>query len=192
MRSPLSTRRLRSHHSIKVTSTPNISSQQDIGRELANWMDDICMPGDHFETKLNNLQKFFTRCHDKTLSLSPSKTKLFFTEVLFTGAMIGPGGIKPNLDKVAAVVNWPEPQDVQDLMVFLGLTNYFRHLINDYARIAAPLTDSDHHRYGYTCGFYHGFYHGYGYRYGSRDPRLTHTRQLYPCLINQVTINRIL
>ena len=55
--------------------------------------------------------------------------------------MIGPGRIKPNLDKVAAVVNWPEPQDVQDLMAFLGLTNYFRRLINDYARIAAPLTD---------------------------------------------------
>ena len=82
-----------------------ISLEDMIGRELTNWMDDICMPGDHFETKLNNLRKFFTQCRDKTLSLSPSKTKLFFTEVLFAGAMIGPGGIKPNLDKVAAVVN---------------------------------------------------------------------------------------
>ena len=112
-----------------------------IGRELVNWMDDICLPGDDFDTKMSNLRKFFTRCREKSLSLSPSKTKLFFTEVLFAGAMIGPSGIKPNLDKVAAVVNWPEPQDVQDLMAFLGLTNYFRRLINDYARIAAPLTD---------------------------------------------------
>jgi transposase InsO family protein len=118
-----------------------IALKNMIGRELANWMDDICMPGDHFETKLANLRKFFTRCRDKNLSLSPSKTNLFFTEVLFAGAVVGPSGIKPNLDKVAAVVNWPEPQDVQDLMAFLGLTNYFRRLINDYARIAAPLTD---------------------------------------------------
>lgn len=55
--------------------------------------------------------------------------------------MVGPAGIGPNLDKVAAVVNWPVPEDVQDLMAFLGLTNYFRHLIANYARIAAPLTD---------------------------------------------------
>ena len=112
-----------------------------IGRELVNWMDDICLPGDNFGTKMDNLWKFFTCCREKLLSLSPSKSKLFFTDVLFAGAMIGPSGIKPNLDKVASVVNWPEPKDIQDLMAFLRLMNYFRRLINDYTRIAAPLTD---------------------------------------------------
>jgi transposase InsO family protein len=112
-----------------------------IGRELVNWMDDICLPGDIFETKLKNLRKFFDRCRSKSLSLSPTKTKLFFTEVLFAGAMVGPQGIRPNLDKVAAVVKWPIPTTVQQLMGFLGLTNYFRRLIANYARIAAPLSD---------------------------------------------------
>ena len=112
-----------------------------IGRELVNWMDNICLPRDNFDTKMENLHKFFTHCQEKSLSLSPMKTKLFFTNILFAGAMIGPSGIRPNLDKVAAVVNWPEPQDVQNLMAFLGLTNYFRHLINDYAWIASPLMD---------------------------------------------------
>jgi hypothetical protein len=104
-------------------------------------MDDIYLPGDDFDTKLTNLRKLFTHCRDKGLSLSPSKTKLFFTDVLFAGTMVGPDGIKPNLDKVSAVVNWPVPQDVQDLMGFLGLTNYFRRLICDYGRIARPLSD---------------------------------------------------
>ena len=112
-----------------------------IGRELVNWMDDICLPGDVFETKLSNLRKFFHRCRLKSLSLSPAKTKLFFTEVLFAGARVGSQGIRPNLDKVGAVVNWPTPETVQHLMGFLGLANYFRRLISDYARIAAPLTD---------------------------------------------------
>jgi len=76
-----------------------------IGQELVNWMDDVCLPGDDFDTKTKNLQKFFTHCRDNALSLSSTKTKLFFTEVLFAGAMVGPSGIKPNLDKVAAVVN---------------------------------------------------------------------------------------
>ena len=69
------------------------------------------------------------------------KTKLFFTNILFAGVMIGPSRIRPNLNKVAAMVSWPEPQDVQDLMAFLGLINYFRHLINDYAWITTPLMD---------------------------------------------------
>ncbi|KAF7372353.1 Retrovirus-related Pol polyprotein from transposon 17,6 [Mycena venus] len=102
-----------------------------IGRELVNWMDDICLPGDVFETKLANLRKFFQRCRDKGLSLSPSRTKLFFTDVLFAGAMVGPNGLKPNLDKIGAVVNWPVPESVAELMGFLGLTNYFRRMIPD-------------------------------------------------------------
>ena len=102
-----------------------ITLEDMIGRELVNWMDDICIPGDNFDVKMKNLRKFFTRCQDKNLSLSPSKSKLFFTNTLFAGAMIRPDGIKPNLDKVAVVMNWPQPQDIQDLMLFLGLTGYF-------------------------------------------------------------------
>ncbi|CAK5263795.1 unnamed protein product, partial [Mycena citricolor] len=112
-----------------------------IGRELVNWMDDICLPGDVFEVKLANLKRFFTRCREKQLSLSPSKTKLFFTEVLFAGAVVGPAGLKPNLDKVGAVVDWPVPENVSDLMGFLGIAGYFRKMIPAFARIAAPLTD---------------------------------------------------
>ena len=47
----------------------------------------------------------------------------------------------PWLDQVAAIVNWPKSEDVQDLMAFFSLSNYFRRLIVDYAQIAAPLTD---------------------------------------------------
>ena len=119
----------------------SIALEDMIGRELVNWMDDIFLPGDDFNTKLNSLRKFFTRCHDRKLSLAPSKCKFFFTELFFAGAIVGPGGVKLNWDKVAAVIDWQPPKDVKDLMSFLGLTNFFRRHINDYARIARPLTD---------------------------------------------------
>jgi hypothetical protein len=96
-----------------------------IRRELINWMDDVCIPGDDFDVKLGNLRKFFQRCRDRKLSLSPSKTKLFATDVLFAGVLVGLNGIRLNPDKVAAVVDWSEPENVQELMGFLGLTNYF-------------------------------------------------------------------
>ena len=107
-------------------------------------MDDICLPGDDFDTKLNNLWKFFTHCREKGLLLAPSKTKLFFTKVLFAGDMISPKGISPNHDKVASVIDWHEPRDLHELMEFLRLANYFRRLINNYARIVKPLTDLIH------------------------------------------------
>lgn len=42
----------------------SITLKDMIDRELVNWMDDICLPGDDFDTKLTNLHKFFTRCQD--------------------------------------------------------------------------------------------------------------------------------
>jgi hypothetical protein len=68
------------------------------------------------------------------------KANLFFTEVLFVGAMVRPSSNKLNFDKVATVVNWPVFEDVQDLIAFLDLMNFGR-LIANYTWIAAPLTD---------------------------------------------------
>lgn len=39
-----------------------IALEDMIGCELVNWMDNICLPGNHFTTKLGNIRKFFTRC----------------------------------------------------------------------------------------------------------------------------------
>lgn len=119
----------------------SITLEDLIGRELVNWMDNICLPGDEFEPKLANIEKFSTWCRDRGLSIPPAKTKLFFTEVLFSGCMVGPDGIKPNLEKFAAVARWPAPQDIQDPMVFLRLTIYSHRLICNYTRITQPLTD---------------------------------------------------
>ncbi|KIJ52709.1 hypothetical protein M422DRAFT_120902, partial [Sphaerobolus stellatus SS14] len=51
--------------------------------------------------------------------------KLFQTKVTFTGVTLTPEGISPNWDKVAAVVDWPEPGTALELLGFLGLAGYF-------------------------------------------------------------------
>jgi hypothetical protein len=61
--------------------------------------------------------------------------------IIFGGARVGQDGIRPDLAKIAVVAEWLVPQNLLELMHFLGLTGYFRSLIKDYARIAAPLTD---------------------------------------------------
>jgi hypothetical protein len=69
-----------------------------MGRELVNWMDDIFLPGDDFDTKIKSLPEVFIRCRDRKLSLAPSKCKLFFTELFFAGAIVGPDGVMPSID----------------------------------------------------------------------------------------------
>jgi len=42
-------------------------------------------------------------------------------------------------EKVEGVLNWPVSRNVKEVQKFLGLTNYYRRFIKDFARIAALL-----------------------------------------------------
>ena len=43
-------------------------------------------------------------------------------------------------ERIEAVKQWPEPQSVRDIQVFLGFANFYRRFIQGFSRIAAPLT----------------------------------------------------
>jgi len=36
-------------------------------------------------------------------------------------------------EKVNGVLSWPEPKNIKDVRKFLGLTNYYRRFIKDFA-----------------------------------------------------------
>ena len=43
------------------------------------------------------------------------------------------------LEKVEGVTKWPTPQCIKDVQKFLGLANYYRQFVKDFAKIAKPL-----------------------------------------------------
>ena len=108
------------------------------------FVDNNGMAGDNFKEKMSRLCQFFNRVQECKLSVSPQKSMLFMTEAVFGGARVGKEGVKPDLAKLTAVTNWPHPSCLLNLTSFLGLTGWFRNLINNYARIAKPLTDLVH------------------------------------------------
>ena len=48
-------------------------------------------------------------------------------------------GIQPDSRKVQAVADYPTPRSSRELPQFLGLTNYYRRFVKDYAKMARPL-----------------------------------------------------
>ena len=42
-------------------------------------------------------------------------------------------------EKIEEVLNWLVPRNIKEVQKFLGLTNYYRRFIKDFAKIAALL-----------------------------------------------------
>jgi len=42
-------------------------------------------------------------------------------------------------EKVDKVLSWPEPKNIKDIRKFLGLVNYYRRFIKDFAQVARPM-----------------------------------------------------
>jgi len=60
-------------------------------------------------------------------------------EVEFLGVVIGPKKVKMQKEKVKEVLSWPASRNVKEVQKFLGLANYYRRFIKDFAKIATPL-----------------------------------------------------
>jgi len=54
-------------------------------------------------------------------------------EVGFLGVIMGLDSVKIEKEKVQGVVDWPVPRSVKDMQKFLGLANYYKQFVKDFA-----------------------------------------------------------
>ena len=69
-----------------------------------------------------------------------SKCEFWLTEMRFLGHVVSASGVSVDPQKVKAVMSWERPKSVFEIYIFLGLAGYYRRFIEDFSRIAAPMT----------------------------------------------------
>jgi len=107
--------------------------------DTATFIDDILVATDTEEGHDELVEEVLRRLEENDLFVKPEKCRWKVREVEFLGVVIGPRGVEMQKEKVDGVLNWPAPRNVKEVQKFLGLANYYRRFIKNFARIAALL-----------------------------------------------------
>lgn len=103
------------------------------------YMDDILIATTTVEENLTILKDVLITLRKYSLELNIAKCLFLKGEIEFLGYLISGEGITLNKRHIQAILDFPYPKNLKQLQGFLGLTNYFRKFIKDYALKAKPL-----------------------------------------------------
>lgn len=118
----------------------NIILRELIGRGVYVYLDDVIIYAKTSGKHDLILKRVMELLKEHNLQLKISKCIFYDRKFEYLGHIISPDGIKANPKKVEIVKAYPRPTNVKQVQMFLGLCNYYRRFVRDFARLAKPIS----------------------------------------------------
>ncbi len=116
------------------------------------YINDLLIHSDTHERHLQILEQVLEWLHQNHLKINLEKCIFGNKEVSYLGFTLTPEGIKPGKNKLKAIQTAKPLADIKTITSFIGLCNFFRTHIKDFAVIAAPLFKLTQKDSGYKGG----------------------------------------
>ncbi|GBG73362.1 hypothetical protein CBR_g13082 [Chara braunii] len=105
-----------------------------LDRFVLVYLDDILVYSRTVEDHLEHLRRVLETLRRAKYKANRDKYEFVRQELEYLGLFVTPEGISPMSDKIQAIQEWPEPQNV------LGLASNYQRFIKGHSKIAAHLT----------------------------------------------------
>ena len=106
---------------------------------MAAYLDDVIVFDSNPVGHVQTIRSLFERLRKYNLKFSPSKSRLGATDENFLGHPTSPAELRPNAEKVSALVNMPMPTDVKQVRALMGGINYYRKCLPDLSKRLRPI-----------------------------------------------------
>lgn len=103
------------------------------------YFDDFFVWRETIEEHNSRLEAVFQRCLKVNLRLNKSKCKFLQSELKYIGHVIGGQTLKPDPEKISAIMSFPRPESKQNIQRFLGMVNYLEKLCSSLSETVAQL-----------------------------------------------------
>ncbi|GBP25016.1 hypothetical protein EVAR_94311_1 [Eumeta japonica] len=103
------------------------------------FIDDVLIASESKKQHCKHLRSVLGRFEEHGITINVAKCNLGQPEAKFLGDIVSKEGIKPPAEKVKLIIDYPKPQTVEELRIFLGMLNFYREHIPNAASIQAPL-----------------------------------------------------
>ena len=111
-----------------------------IGKDCLVYIDDVVIFANSCQELMEKCQRIFDRMRKYNLKAKWKKCQFLTDTITYLGFIISDGVIKPNPDKIQAILDMPAPKNLKQTQSFLGSANYWRKFIEEYSCIVRPLT----------------------------------------------------
>ena len=107
--------------------------------KVAAFVDNVLVETEGEEDHNEIVEEVLKQLEKNGLYIEPEKCVWRVRKVPFLRVVMGEEKVEMEEEKVAEALKWPTPQCVRDVRKFLGLANYYRHFIKDFAKVALPM-----------------------------------------------------
>jgi len=121
------------------TAALNSIFAKELRTTLIIYVDDLITYSRNMTEHLKILEQIFARFRQYKLRLHPAKLRFAMSSVNFLGYHLGQKGYSVDTSRTSVMQNYPRPRNVREIKRYLGLTNFYRRLIRNYSKRAAPL-----------------------------------------------------
>ncbi|KAI3806853.1 hypothetical protein L1987_22769 [Smallanthus sonchifolius] len=111
-----------------------------LDRSVIVFIDDILIYSKNEGDHAYHLKEVLEPLKKEKLYAKFSKCAFWLREVQFLGHVINPNGIMVGPAKIVTVSEWNIPKTPTEIHSFLGLAGYYRRFIQNFSKIASPLT----------------------------------------------------